>query len=150
MAEESDLDWILKLFQDCILTVCREDYSQAQLIAWTSAAANMRRWKDKIQSQYFIVAHINKKLVGFGALENKNVIDLLYVHKNCQRAGVGSKLFEHLVSTAQRQGIDVLKAQVSKTARPFFESKGFAIVHEQSKQIDATALQNYQMEKRFD
>jgi putative acetyltransferase len=150
VAEEADLESILRLFKDCVLTVCRVDYSLEQLNVWASAAANIQRWKDKIQLQYFIVAHVNKKLVGFGALENKHLIDLLYVQKDCQRSGVGSKIFESLESMAQIHGIRVLKAEVSKTAKHFFEAKGFAVVLEQSKQIEGIVLNNYQMTKRFD
>ena len=113
-AEEVDLESILKLFKDCVLTVCRGDYSQEELNAWASAAASSQRWKDKIKLQYFVVPHLDKELVGFGALENKDLIDLLYVHKDCQASGVGSKIFESLVSMARSQGTDVLKAEVSK------------------------------------
>ena len=150
VAEEADLQSILKLFKDCVLTVCRGDYSLEQLNAWASAAANIQKWKDKIKLQYFVVAHVNKKLVGFGALENKDLIDLLYVDKDYQGSGVGNKIFESLVSTARSQGTNVLKAEVSKTARHFFESKGFAVVLEQSKQIEGIVLKNYQMTKSFD
>src|SRR5688572_15318786 len=91
VAEEADLESILTLFKDCVLTVCRDDYSLEQLNVWASAATNIQRWKDKIKLQYFLVAHVNKKLVGFGALENKDLIDLLYVHKDCQGLGVGNR-----------------------------------------------------------
>jgi putative acetyltransferase len=147
IAKEADLESILILFKDCVLTICRGDYSQEQLNAWASAAANIQRWKDKIKLQYFVVAHVSKKLVGFGALENKDLIDLLYVHKDCQGSGVGSKILESLVSMSRSQGIKVLKAEVSKTARHFFESNGFAVVLEQAKQIDSLVITNYQMTK---
>jgi putative acetyltransferase len=149
VAEEADLESILRLFKDCVLTVCLGDYSQEQLNAWASAADNIQRWKDKIQLQYFVVAHVNKKLVGFGALENRDLIDLLYVHKDSQGSGVGSKIFDSLVSMAQSQGVDLLRAEVSKTARHFFESKGFVVVLEQSKQNDRIVLNNYQMTKEL-
>jgi hypothetical protein len=48
-----------------------------------------------------------------------------------------------------KPGISVLKAEVSKTARLFFESNGFAVVLEQSKQIDGIVLNNYRMTKSF-
>jgi putative acetyltransferase len=150
VAEEADLESILKLFKDCVLTVCREDYSQEQLNAWASAAANTQRWEEKIKHQHFIVARVNKNLMGFGALGNKDSIDLLYVHKDYQGTGVGGKILESLISMARSQGIKVLKAEVSKTARHFFESNGFVVVLEQSKQIDGIVLNNYQMTKTFD
>jgi putative acetyltransferase len=149
VAEEADLESILELFKDCVLTVCRGDYSQEQLNAWASAADDIQRWKGKIHHQYFVVAHVGNKLVGFGSLENNDLLDLFYVHKDCQGLGVGSKIFETLVSMAKSQRTNVLKAEVSKTARRFFESKGFAVVLEQSKQIAGVFLNNYQMTKRF-
>jgi putative acetyltransferase len=132
------------------LKVCRGDYSLEQLNVWASAATNIQRWKDKIKLQYFLVSHVNKKLVGCGALENKDLIDLLYIHKDCQGLGVGNRILGRLISMARSQGIKVLKAEVSKTARHFFETNGFALVLEQSKRVDGIALNNYQMTKSID
>lgn len=146
---ESDLESILQVFKDSVWNISYEDYSREQLDAWASAAHDIQRWKDKIKLQYFIVAYVNGKLVGFGALENNDLIDLLYVHKNFQGSGVGTGILENLISIARSKGSNVLKAVVSKTARRFFEARGFAIAQEQSIQIKGIALINYQMMKRF-
>jgi putative acetyltransferase len=55
-AEVKDLEPILDLFRECVLSVCRADYSETQLKAWASASSNTERWIHKIQNQFFIVA----------------------------------------------------------------------------------------------
>lgn len=147
IARQSDLVSLLNLFRNCVLTICRAHYSQDELTAWASACDNVQSWKNKIETQYFVVAHINEVLVGFGSLENNDLIDLLYVHKDCQGMGVASKIFESLSSMAGSQGIHTLKAEVSKTARLFFEAKGFVVARAQSKQMAGTLIENYQMIK---
>lgn len=67
-AEETDLESILKLFKDCVLTVCRDNYSQEQLNVWASAATNIQRWKDKIKLQYFVVALIISVNTGYNRI----------------------------------------------------------------------------------
>jgi putative acetyltransferase len=147
VAEARDLASILTLFKDCVLTVCREDYSEEQLTAWVSASENIGRWTGKIDNQFFIVAIYKDTIVGFGSLEGSDTIDLLYVHKSFQRLGVAGELFNVLRTRAEQLGTKTLKAEVSKTARSFFESRGFTNVVHQSKQSNGVMLDNYQMIK---
>ena len=150
LAETKDLPLIVALFKDCVLTVCKEDYSEEQVMAWAAASENTSRWTSKIENQFFIVAIDKGAIVGFGSLEGHDKIDLLYVHKDCQGLGVGTKVFECLVSRAQSYRINILRADVSRTAWHFFVAKGFTPVLEQSKEIDGTTITNYQMQKSFD
>lgn len=147
VALPNDLESILALFKDCVLSICQDHYSAEQLTAWASSSENVSDWTRKVESQFFIVAINNEMIVGFGSLEGDDTLDLLYVHKNFQRAGVAGKLFHELQIRAEQLGTKVLKADVSKTARRFFEDRGFKVVVHQSTQTRGVALENYRMIK---
>jgi putative acetyltransferase len=86
-------------------------------------------------------------IVGFASLEGPDAIDLFYVHKDFQRSGVGDELFSALRERAEKNGAKELRAEVSKTAKGFFERKGFNVIVSQSVKRDGVELQNFQMIK---
>jgi putative acetyltransferase len=149
-AEVKDLEQILNLFRECVLTVCRADYSEAQLMAWASASSNTERWIRKIRNQFFIVALNKETIVGFASLEGSDKIDLFYVHKDFQRLGVADELFSALLQRAEKNGAKELRSDVSKTAKGFFERKGFNVIVSQSVERGGVTLDNFQMIKVLD
>ena len=147
IARMDDLPQILALFKDTILSVCVRDYSITQLQAWASGASNTHRWIDRLQHQYFIVAEQRTLITGFGSLDHGSYIDLLYVHKDYQNLGVATRIFAALEKEAIRNSASILTSDVSITARPFFEKRGFRIVKEQTQNINSVPLINYKMER---
>ena len=105
----------------------------------------MRKWK-KIPP---IVALIDNKIVGFAELENNGHIDCFYCHHEHQGCGIGSALMREIEDRARKNKINKIFAEVSITAKPFFESKGFIVKKEQSVTIRGIALTNFVMEKIF-
>ena len=89
----SDLAEIQKMFVETISCICRKDYSQEQIHAWISSIENTQRWMDKLTTQYFLIAELENKMVGYASLENENYLDLLYVHKDHQRQGIANRLY---------------------------------------------------------
>jgi putative acetyltransferase len=69
-----DLPEIQKLFVDAISSSCKSDYNAEQIQAWTLSIENKERWKNKLASQYFLIAEIKSKIVGFGSLESGNYL----------------------------------------------------------------------------
>jgi putative acetyltransferase len=148
-ATVEDVQSIVSFFKECVLMVSQDYYSQGQLEAWASASENISRWLNKIETQFFLIAFNNRMLVGFGSLEGKDTIDLLYVHKSFQRSGVASLLFNRLQQRAQQLRASVSKADVSKGARGFFEHKGFHVVTNQINKIHDIDLENHRMIKEL-
>lgn len=146
-AELNDLAAIQKLFVETIETVCSNDYSQEQIAVWASSVENKKRWTEKLMKQYFLIAEIDNKIVGFASLENNTYLDLMYVHKNYQRQGVANKLYIEIEAKAIEQGATLLTSDVSITARSFFEKKGFKIIAEQKNDINGVEIINYKMTK---
>ncbi|HJS01310.1 MAG TPA: GNAT family N-acetyltransferase [Flavobacterium sp.] len=143
----SDLSEIQKLFSDSITFVCSKDYSQIQIDAWKTAALKLERWQMIVENQFFIVAEFDNKIVGFASLENGNYIDVLYVHKDYQRQGIAQRLFDTILKEANRLNSLFITADVSITAKPFFESNGFLVVKEQIQQRNNVDIVNFKMQK---
>ncbi|WP_158861267.1 GNAT family N-acetyltransferase [Lunatibacter salilacus] len=144
-----DLAQIQKIFVETILTICKDDYSPEQIQAWTSSVENTERWLEKLNSQYFVVAEVPGQIVGFASLENDNHIDLLFVHKDFQRQGIANKLYSEIAEEALKKKATTLNSNVSQTARPFFENKGFKIIKRNTKLIMGVEIFNYKMAKPF-
>ncbi len=149
----ADLEELQRLYVDTITEVCKSDYNEDQIEAWTSDTknnSNSQRWLDTLTKKYVLVAQKDNEIIGFITLANGNYIDFLYVHKNYQRQGVADSLFKHIENIARQQKQSILTSDVSKTARPFFEKQGFQIVKKQSVVLHNVELTNFRMKKELD
>lgn len=146
----NDLAELQQLFKDTITTICKADYNDRQIQVWVMGVENITRWQTMISEQYVLIAEMDSIIVGFGTLGKGNYIDMFYIHKDYQRQGVASRLCDSLENEAKLLGQKKLTADVSKTARPFFEKKGFRIETEQTVIKHGVELINYKMEKLLD
>ncbi|KFF24654.1 GNAT family N-acetyltransferase [Chryseobacterium vrystaatense] len=144
-----DLTEMRTLFTDTVTTVCQNDYTSDQINAWKSGAENEERWLRVIDSQLVIVAKINGQMAGFCNLDQGNYIDLLFVHKDFQHQGIARKMYTFIEQEAIIRREKILTADVSKTARPFFEKMGFNVIKEQTVHVKGFDLTNYKMEKEL-
>lgn len=144
---QCDLPEMLQLFKDTITAVCKKDYNTDQLEAWRSGAENRERWEMVIREQYIVIAKAENKIVGFCTLDQGNYIDLLFVHKDYQHQGIAFQLYRLIEKEAFRQNQKFLTADVSKTAKPFFEKMNFKLIQEQTVNVKGVDLINYKMEK---
>ncbi|WP_321345078.1 GNAT family N-acetyltransferase [uncultured Draconibacterium sp.] len=148
-AKHNDLEGILTLFVETINTVCAKDYSPEQRAVWTAGAQYPERMEKKLETQYFLVARIAEKLVGFASLEN-NYLDFLFVHKDFQGLGIAKQLYDTLLQKANETNVKTLTSNVSLTARPFFEKMGFEVICKQDNLTRGVNLNNFKMEKRLE
>lgn len=146
----SDLKEMQKLYSETIQHVCKNDYNSAQINVWISGAKNTERWIDVINTQFVLLATIEDKIVGFGTLKDGNYIDFFYIHKEFQRQGIADRLLTELQLEAKKQHSKVITSDVSITARPFFEKKGFIVKAEQRNIRFGIELINYKMEKNLE
>jgi len=144
-----DLQEMLILFSETIATVCADNYNNEQIAAWVLSVNNHGRWHRLIEDQYFIVAMLNQKMVGFASFNHGNYVDVMYVHKDFQRQGIAQKLYTTLEDEARRQERTFVTADISKTAKPFFEANGFKVIAEQIQIRTEVEIPNYNMKKDF-
>lgn len=153
-ATESDLDALTALFADTITTVNAADYDEAQLAAWRAGAHDREGWLRRLREQDFWVAESDHspgggQLIGFGSLTAAGYLDLLYVHRDFLRRGAARRLLGTLERRAAARQLPELTADVSLTARPFFERLGFELVREQRVWVRGVAFTNFKMKKRI-
>jgi putative acetyltransferase len=145
---KTDAPFLAAIYFHTIHNINAKDYSSEQLNAWAplsslEAEGWMRKWR-KLPP---IVATMNNKVVGFAELEDNGHIDCFYCHHEYQGCGVGSALMREIEDRARKSKLNKLFAEVSITAKPFFEAKGFKVKKEQSVIIRGVALTQFVMEK---
>jgi putative acetyltransferase len=143
----SGLKEVQQLFVDTITSVCSADYNWQQIEVWASSVENEERWIDILTNQFVLFAKHEDKIVGFATLSGQKHIDLFYIHKDYQRQKIASGLYASIEKEAARLGERELTAEVSITARPFFESRGFAVLKQQTVTRKGVAFTNYKMSK---
>lgn len=146
----SDLKEMQELYIETIKHVCKNDYNSAQIDVWISGVKNTERWVAVINTQFVLLAIIEDQIVGFGTLKDGNYIDFFYIHKDFQRQGIADRLLTELQLEAKKQHSKVITSDVSITARPFFEKKGFIVKAEQRNIRFGIELINYKMEKNLE
>lgn len=137
------------LFSETIETICSDDYNSEQIAAWKSSSGDQHRWHHLIENQYFIIAILNGKIVGFASIDHGNYVDVMYVHRDFQRQGIAQQLYNTLENEAKRQKSTFITADVSKTAKPFFEANGFKVTAEQIQIRNGVEIPNYNMQKEL-
>lgn len=142
-----DIPEITSIFRNTITHINAKHYSEKQIKVWASAADDIEEWEKRIQKLYFIVAEIDNQIVGFAYLKNGNYFDGLFVHKDFQRRGIGSKLLRIIESQVMMNDFEVVKSDVSKTALPFFDNKYFEVIKKQKKTYKGVVFENYLVEK---
>ena len=116
---------LMTLFYDTIHTVCTGDYTPAQLDAWAPADRDSAAWDRSLKSRTTLVAEENGQILGFGNIGPDGYLDLLYVHRDWQRRGVAAAICDFLETLYP---VDRVTVHASKTARPFFEARGYQVL----------------------
>ncbi|MDR0338323.1 MAG: GNAT family N-acetyltransferase, partial [Planctomycetaceae bacterium] len=143
-----DIPVLKSLYRDTITTVCTADYKSDQIQAWVGTAERTDSLAKRIGTQHFCVAESKTaEIVGFASFEEPGYLDMMYVHKDFQRLGVGNALLSKICEKAMEVGTARIVSDVSITARPFFEKNGFKLLKKQTVKIGNVELTNYKMEK---
>lgn len=145
----SDLTEMQEMYIETIKWVCKNDYSPLEIDAWISGLNNVERWLKVIHAQFVLLALIDDKIVGYGTLKDGNYIDFFCVHKDFQRQGIADKVFNELEQEAKKENSKTITADISITAKPFFEMKGFIVKAKQKNMRLGVELVNYKMEKEL-
>lgn len=146
--EAGDLPAVQELFAGSIRTVCRGDYTPAELEAWANRAGRITA--ERLLDCYTLVAEEEGRLLGFGNLEPGGHLDCLYTAADSQRRGVAAALCDALEAEARRQGEELLRVEASRTARGFFERRGYQVAAAQLVPVDGEELENFRMAKKLD
>lgn len=102
-----------------------------------------------MQARNSYVATVDGESARFSDVDTHGHIDMMFVAPRYLRLGVAKQLLAHVETHARAKGLTELTANVSITARPFFERCGFLVQAEQHPVMVGVQLTNYAMKKNL-
>lgn len=150
--QPEDAAALWQLFFNTVRQINVRDYTQAQIEAWAEDKSDLTDWIEKMKSNQPFVATLNNEIVdnkiaGYADLQPNGLIDHFFCHHQYQGCGVGKALMAHIHQQAKQRNLTRLHADVSITAKPFFEHAGFVVKEKQSVSLRGQLFTNYKMEK---
>lgn len=144
-----DLEELVQLFYETVHTVNLGDYTREETDAWVSSPAAVDRaaWGESLSAHYTVVAEREGQLLGFGDMDATGYFDRLYVHREFQGRGAASAIAEALEGYALGLGLGRVTVHASRTARPFFQRRGYRTLYAQQVERRGVLLENFAMEK---
>ena len=121
----ADAKRCLAIFRASIDEMASEDYDDDQREAWKSGASDLAAFARRLGEALTLLASVDGAVAGFASLKGAASIDMLYVDPAFSRRGVGATLIDALIRLAEARGVDSLTSDVSDTAKPLFERRGF-------------------------
>ncbi|GGG38698.1 GNAT family N-acetyltransferase [Chelatococcus composti] len=143
----ADVPELAMIFRASVEELTGEDYSEAQQEAWMAVADDEATFGARLAGMLTIVATIGGMPVGFAALKGADHIDMLYVHPDFARRGIGSALCDALEKLAGARQARRLTTDASDTALPFFEQRGYLPQHRNTVMLGEEWLGSTRMEK---
>lgn len=149
-ADSSDHYHMLALFVETVRSVNTKDYSPRQIDKWAATANDSSVLKKLSIAHNFYVCEKDGELTGFCSINAKGFIHSFFVSTAYQRKGVGAYMMQFIIEYALRHNIKTLEAEVSVTAKSFFEKYGFSVVTPQIVSIDEVPFRNFRMKNNLD
>lgn len=146
--KESDTTDMKELFCSTVLNINIKDYTKEEVEDWASCGENADRWKELISENRFVGAFDrDNRLVGFSSMNKDGYLHSMFVHKDCQGRGVATSLLSEVEKIAADFGVTEITSEVSITARPFFEKRGYNVIKEQRHKAKKLELTNFVVKK---
>src|ERR1700720_1645210 len=142
----ADAPLLAEIFRASIEELTAEDYSEAQRGVWADAADDPA-FSARLAQGLTLVATLGGSVVGFVSLKGADDIDLSFIHPAVAGQGIGAMLCDAVERLAAARGAARLTADVSDTARGFFERRGFVAQRRNTVLCGNEWLANTTMEK---
>lgn len=144
----SDADVCRRLFLDTVRRINSRDYTPAQVAAWADATLDPEPWFRRFNGKiaYVVESDEDARMVGFADLSSDGYLDRLFVSADHQRLGIATTLMNAIEQAAKEMNLLRIHTQASITAKPFFLSRGFTVVTEQTVECRGVKLTNFVME----
>ncbi|ANK91865.1 MULTISPECIES: GNAT family N-acetyltransferase [Rhizobium] len=143
-----DVDATIEIFLRSIREVSSKDYSAAEIEAWAKVE-DRALWAERRMSRPAWMAEIAGNPVGFSDLASDGCLDMMFVHPGYQGVGVATCLLGRVEEEALKLGFRRISTEASRTARPFFERKGFRVITRQTVEKRGQGLENFLMENFY-
>ncbi|MBH0117026.1 GNAT family N-acetyltransferase [Salinibacterium sp. NG253] len=141
----------LAVFLSAVTITASADYSPQQIAAWARAdEREIPVWDQSMSARNSFVALVDGEIAGFSDVSSDGYIDMMFVSPQHSRQGVAAALLDFIEVIARERASPSLSANVSVTARPFFEKRGFQVEAEQHPVLNGVELNNFTMTKSLD
>ncbi|WP_108820431.1 GNAT family N-acetyltransferase [Pseudovibrio sp. Alg231-02] len=144
---KSDASDCAHVFFDAVMIGAKEHYSKEQLAAWAGPAPAPERWSAKLCDMAGFVAVKDNIVIGFMTIDTKGYIEFAFTSPNHTRQGIGTTIYNQLLSWAEQRDITTLSADISLAAKPFFLHHGWQVECEQAPVVRGISLTNFLMTK---
>jgi len=148
-AKNEDAAAIARLRRSTILHINSKDYPEDVIEAW-SARTNANSFKNHADNLKRWVAVENNKIIGFVEHDSKAELTRLYVHKNFQGKGVGSRLLCRAEESMKKLGHKKISLESTISAKPFYEAKGYKVIKKGFHTLQGKKALIYFMSKKID
>lgn len=118
---DDEVDAVWAVFSASTRISVARDYHPDLIERWAPADRDMNQWGQRLEAKNPFVAVVENRIVGFAEIEESGFIDCFYVHPDFQGKGIGKALLATVEKVAIEEGAERLFANVSVTARTFFE-----------------------------
>ena len=148
-AEAGDLPELHSVFEQSVRNSCKKDYTPEQIEAWVQRASP-ERWQELFTSGLqFIVAEETKsfRITGFTSFNSQGYLHSMFILPQFCGKGIATLLLDFAEEFARNNHIPNLFSEVSITARPFFEKRGFIVEQEQLVKVNNVEMDNFRMRK---
>lgn len=139
---------LARLFRESVEILAEDDYSEAQRVAWSSAADDLPGFIERLAKALTLVGLIDGRIAGFASLAGDR-IDMLYVHPEHAGQGVATALVDALERLAIARSLPALTTDASDTARDFFGARGYTAMQRNSVRLHGEWLANTTMKKQL-
>ena len=147
---EEDIPILQILFRETVLHVNARDYTREEVEDWASCGESAEHMKDLLaRNDYVAVLNEQGEIIGFSSMNAEGYLHSLFVHKDYQRVGVGGLLLSAVEKRAREYGVSEITSEVSLTACPFFEKRGYEVIKVQKRRANRLELTNFVMRKRL-
>ena len=127
-----------------------DKYTKEEVEDWASCGDSVEHLKELLSHNHFIGAFDKaNRMVGFSSMNKDGYLHSMFVHKDWQGKGVATQLLSEVERIAKQLGVVEITSEVSLTARPFFEKKGYEIVKIQKYRANKLELTNFIMRHKF-
>lgn len=109
--------------------------SPSRVVAvWSGASSPADVRRDMAHGAVGFVAEVRGEIAGFAVLAG-DVVRIVCVHPDHSGSGLGSALLAKVEQEAMRRGRHILRLSASPSAKPFYRSRGYNVVRENTRQL---------------
>jgi putative acetyltransferase len=121
----ADAPRLAALFRASVELLADDFYDEDQLAAWIASVGDEAAFAKRLGESLTLVALVEGEIAGFASLKDNTQIDMLYVHPEFARRGVGSALVNALERLGAARSAQKLGVDASDAARDFFAAHGY-------------------------